>query len=240
MKVHALALIGLCILWMGCFDISEEIILHKNGSGKYSMKIDMSGLIKDPMMKGMLEGDKEGALKDADSVIYFRDLPDSVIRDNPDLWKRAYMRIVTNAEKELFYTSVHLDFKSVDEISYLSENLDKVMGSTKTNSSLSGGLMDEGASSGFMVKGLKYTFSGKELVRESAKNSMKEEDAGNMEIFKSFMAEADYQINYTLPGKVTVVTMPNHTIDGKVVRVKASMMDLMENKVNLNGSIRFR
>jgi len=240
MRFLFIPLILLSILFAGCFDILEEISLNKNGTGQYSIKIDMSGLLKNPMLKGLMEGESNEALKDMDSVVYFKDLPDSVISDNPDLWKRVHMKIFSNKEKEMLYTSIHLEFKSPDEITYLSENFDKVMNKSKGAGPLSGDLMSAGAPSGFLSKGLSYTMEGKSLTRKSDPMTMKEEEAENLEMMKGFMGEAVYQINYTLPGKIKKVTMANASTNGKTVTSKVKMIELMENKVNLDGSIQFK
>jgi len=240
MRFLFIPLILLSILFTGCFDILEEISLNKNGTGQYSIKIDMSGLLKNPMLKGLMEGESNEALKDMDSVVYFKDLPDSVISDNPDLWKRVHMKIFSNKEKEMLYTSIHLEFKSPDEITYLSENFDKVMNKSKGAGPLSGDLMSAGAPSGFLSKGLSYSMEGKSLTRKSDPMTMKEEEAENLEMMKGFMGEAVYQINYTLPGKIKKVTMANASTNGKTVTSKVKMIELMENKVNLDGSIQFK
>lgn len=240
MRFNYIPLIFFSILFAGCFDILEEINLNKNGTGQYLIKIDMSGLLKNPMLKGMMAGEGGEAQKDMDSVVYFKDLPDSAIADNPDLWKRVHMRVFSNAEKELLYTSIHLQFTALDEIAYLSENFDKVMNKSKDSGSITNDLMSGGAPSGFLAKGLQYSLNGKTLARKSDKMTLKEEEMQNMEMLKEFMGEAHYQINYTLPGKIRKVTMANTTINGNTVSSKVKMTELMENKVNLDGSIQFK
>ena len=240
MRFTHLSLIILSFMFSGCFDILEDISLNKNGTGHYFIKIDMSGLLKDPMMKGLMAGESDEALKDMDSVVYFKNFPDSLISDNPDLWKRVHMKVFSNAGKELLYTSIHLDFKSLDEIAYLSENFEKVMSKSKGAGTLTDELMSGGAPSGFLSKGLTYTLKGKTLSRKSEKMTMKEEEAQNVEMLKGFMSEVNYQINYTLPGKIKKVTIANASVNGKVVATKVKMMDLMEGKVTLDGSIQFK
>lgn len=240
MRFFYIPLILFSILFVGCFDILEEINLNKNGTGQYVIKIDMSELLKNPMLKGMMNGEGSEVQKDMDSVVYFKDLPDSAIADNPDLWKRVHMKVFSNAEKELLYTTIHLEFKSLDDIAYLSENFDKVMNKSKGSGSEARDLMSGGAPSGFLAKGLQYSLNGKTLSRKSDKMTLKEEEVENMEMLKGFLGDADYQINYTLPGKIKKVTMANASINGKTVTAKVKMIELMENKINLDGSIQFK
>jgi len=240
MRFLFIPLILLSILFAGCFDILEEISLNKNGTGQYLIKIDMSGILKNPMLKGLMEGESNDAMKDIDSVVYFKDLPDSAISDNPDLWKRVHMKIFSNKEKEMLYTSIHLDFKSPGEIAYLSENFDKVMNKSKGAGPLSDDLFSGGAPSGFLSKGLTYAWEGKSLTRKSDPMTMKEEETENLEMMKGFMGDAIYQINYTLPGKIKKVTIANASVNGKVVSTRVKMIELMENKVSLDGKIQYK
>lgn len=240
MRFFYIPLILFSFLFAGCFDILEEINLNKNGTGQYVIKIDMSELLKNPMLKGMMAGEGNEAQKDMDSVVYFKDLPDSVIADNPDLWKRVHMKVFSNAELELLYTSIHLEFKSLEDITYLSENFEKVMNKSKGSGSVTNDLMSGGAPSGFLAKGLQYSLNGKTLSRKSDKMTLKEEEMENMEMLKGFLGDADYQVNYTLPGKIKKVTIANSVINGKTVTSKVKMMELMENKVTLDGSVQFK
>ena len=59
--------LGISLLFFtSCFDILEEVHLQKNGSGKYLLTMDMSGIMSDPFMKEAIgeamksEGSKAG------------------------------------------------------------------------------------------------------------------------------------------------------------------------------------
>jgi hypothetical protein len=72
MKKNLLIIAGLCLFLTGCLNITEEIFLEKNGSGRYVSTIDMT------KMKEMLDmlkafapdssGSKEYDLSKLDSV----------------------------------------------------------------------------------------------------------------------------------------------------------------------------
>lgn len=49
-----------------CIDILENILLAKDGSGKYELVIDMSGMLKDPMLKELI---KQGGQDTAGSIL---------------------------------------------------------------------------------------------------------------------------------------------------------------------------
>jgi hypothetical protein len=239
-RLWYIPLFALITLFTSCIDIIENLLLNKDGSGKYELTMDMSRLLADPMMKGLMEASEDkDKMKDMDSVIYFKDMPDSIKKDNPDLWNRVRMQIYSNAEKEKLYTKVYLDFKSVDEIGYLSKNLGKFMSNSKADP-----LAGEGGSipstSAFISENLQYLFSGKELTRVSGDTEMPADKKEDLEMMKTFLGDASYKLTYELPGKVKKVTIPNAKIDGKKVTSEASFMDLLEGKVSLDGSIKYK
>jgi hypothetical protein len=233
-------LFALITLFTSCIDIIENLLLNKDGSGKYELTMDMSDMISNPMMKGLMEaGEEKDKMKDMDSVIYFKDMPDSIKKDNPDLWNRVRMQIYSNAEKEKLYTKVYLDFKSVDEIGYLAKNFEKVMSNAKAGP-LAGDGASGSATPGFISEDLQYLFSGKELTRVSGDKKMPEDKKEDMEMMKTFLGDASYKLTYEIPGKVKKVTIPNAKTDGKKVTAEATFMDLLEGKVSLDGSIKFK
>jgi hypothetical protein len=240
MRLIFLPLLMLWLLCSSCFEITESIALKKDGSGKYSLNMDMSGLFKDPMLKGLMAaGEKKEEMKNIDSVIYFKDMPDSVIADNPDLWKRVSMKVLANEEKEQLLTTIYLDFKSVDEIGYVAKNMDKIMSSAKAGPFASEEKSSETAPAGFLTEGLTYMLNGKELKRVTANPEPKEGEE-NLEMLKSFMGSAKYVINLEMPGKVKKVTIPNAKVKGKNVTIQAPLIDMMDNKLLLDGSVKFK
>ncbi len=228
-----------CILFTGCIDIIENLVLNKDGSGKYSITIDMGDMMKDPMMSGMMSADENNPFKNMDSVVYFKDLPDSVIKDNPDLWKRVSMHIFANEKDKAFYTTIRFDFKNVGEIEYVSKNIDKVLETTKKNPLTAE--MGGGSSPTGMLTGItSYMLSGGELTRTSAQVKQGDEETQDLSMMKTFLGGASHKINFELPGKVRKVTIPNARIDGKKVTVEASFIDLLEKKVSLDGMIKYK
>lgn len=241
MRLTFLPLVLLCVLFTGCIDIVENLVLDKKGSGKYSLTIDMSGLMKDPMMKGLIDaGDGKDNLKDMDSVIHFRDLPDSVKKDNPDFWNRVTLRIFSNAKAEQLYTKVNLDFKSVDEITYLVQNFNKVMENAKAGPLATGGSSTESGSGNLLAENLTYELKGKVLSRTSGGFGKTGDTGGEMEMMKTFLGDAKYTIYYTLPGKIKTSDITNATIDGNKMTIIAPLLDLMDNKVSLNGRVSYK
>jgi hypothetical protein len=87
---------------------------------------------------------------------------------------------------------------------------------------------------------LKFTLAGKELVRTSDDSELlKEEQGDDLEMMKTFMESAEYKVFYQLPDKVKHTSLSGAKVEGNKVSMVVPLMDVMQNKVSLNGMIRF-
>lgn len=222
----------------GCIDLIEDMVLNKDGSGKYALTIDMGKMMKDPLMKGMIEAGNNDEKKDMDSIIYFKDLPDSIIKDNPDLWSRVTMRIYNNVQEGSFLVKINFNFKRVEEIAYLSANINKVMQATKANPVI-GDEPGRGGPSGLLDEGLVYVLKGKELIRKTGSKTAETPDE-DMQMLKSIMGGAEYRLNIEMPGRIKQVSIPNARVDGRKLMVTTPFLDIMQKKATMDGSITYK
>jgi len=244
-KLTILLLLVVSFFLTGCLDVIEEMYLNRDGSGKYSVTIDMSGLFEDEFMKSMIKSSLEqdttlklgggdgGGLPEMDTIIYFKDMPSEQMGGNPDFWKRVHSKIVMSEEKSQFFTSINLDFASTADIAYLYENIGKI---GESNSQL-GGLTGDG---GFLPTNVGYTLAKNLLTRKTPKPAEKTEEGEDMEMMKMFLGSANHRIIYHLPGNVKKVTIPNAKTNGKTVTIEAALIDIMDGKANMDGTIKFK
>lgn len=239
--VSYLILLMSCSLLTSCIDIVEKLVLHKNGTGNYSFTLDMSKLVQDPLLKGMMDAATEEDLEDKDSTFVLGSLPDSILGENREFWNRVKVQNVSKVKEEVIFITISLDFKNVGEITYLAQNLDKVMSSVKANP-LSTAEKTENHSPGFLPKTLQFTLNKKELTRSSGKSLSKTEAEENKEelaMLKSFIESAEYKCFYELPGKVKRVSMAGAKVEGNKVSLIFPLLEVMEKNLSLDGSIRF-
>ncbi|MCU0376041.1 MAG: hypothetical protein MUF24_12110 [Chitinophagaceae bacterium] len=235
----------LCLLFVGCIEITESVKLNENGTGHFGIKIDMGKMFDDPMMKTMMESsEKSKEIDNIDSIIYFKDLPDSVIKDNPELWSRAKMHVVTRLKENKFYVEVDFDFKNVEEIAYFAANYNKIMDASKANPLSNSSNAEEGEGQKqpeFMANGLSYRLEGKTLVRKAtAAPGDKEPEGDEKEMMKSFLSGAVYKIQFDLPGKIQKSTFADGKIEGTRLTCETTLLDIMEQKKDMNGEVRFK
>lgn len=241
-KILVLLLLAGSTLLTGCFDIVEEIFLNKDGSGKYHITMDMSGLFSDPMMKGMMEealkqqteADPEAALE-KDSIVYFKDMPEAedLAAEDKKVLENLIMRMTMSESKKQMLIRLEYDFKKVDDIQKMSAVLQKV----GADQQIGGGMPGGG-----LLSGEAASFSWKKGLLKRLPVTMKAPDQAdeNMEMMKMFLGEADYKTIYHLPGKVKKADIPNAIIDGNTVTVTNGILDLMDGKVKVDGNIKFK
>lgn len=241
-KILVLLLLVGSTLLTGCFDIVEEIFLNKDGSGKYHVTMDMSGLFSDPMMKGMMEeaikeqsGTAPEAALEKDSVVYFKDLPEAndLPADEKKVLDNLLMRMTMSESKKQMLIRLEYDFKNVDDIKKMSAVLQKVGADQQ---------MVGGMPGGGLMSGEAASFTWKKGVLKRLPVTMKAptEGAENMEMMKMFLTDANYKTIYHLPGNVKKASMPNATVQGNTVTVVNEMLEMIDGKVKLEGEIKFK
>lgn len=133
-----------------CIDIVEEMFLNKDGSGKYMMRMDMSGMISMIKMMSSMEdfGEESGeeseegeaseenvfdnllTSKEAvDSTMYLKDAAPELLaqfKDNPGFAKKVNIRMNADSDEGVFHIDFNLDFDNMDDIDYFFKNFDKI------------------------------------------------------------------------------------------------------------------
>ncbi len=241
MKRVALFVLFACtLLFTSCIEILENIVLKKDGTGSYALTMDMSNLLKDEFMAGMLkksEGDDKKDFPEADTTIYGKDLPAEEKGKDADLWNRMSMRTIASEKDKKLVVSFMLDFKDPAEISFLMKNIDK-LGSKAQKPG--GGNSDTPPTDMLIPSNVTYTLQKNELVRKTNIILKKEEtEDENASMMKMFLGDAKYTINYELPGRVKKTTIEGAKINGNAISTEMKLLDLMDNELKLDGSIRF-
>ena len=226
------------LLFSSCFDIVEDIYINKKGNHKYTLTFDMNNLMVDPMLKdAVLESlkkeagmslDEQGRLA-VDSTSYFKDDPKfKAAKISKKVKESAKLHMLVNEAKEQMILKIDFEFEDVSEIATFFDTMkdSEEMGKTIGEPSL-------------FVFGGKYKMGKKNLKRlPSPKNELG--DVEGMEMIKMMMSNATYTTNYYLPGKVKKSDFNNSRFDNKRVTVINSLVDVMENKVDLTGEIKFK
>jgi hypothetical protein len=212
-----LLLVLVSLLATSCFNITEEIYLNEDGSGEYTVTVDMSDiytLAGDEFLKGFLAGLSDSGMEDE----YQLALGDS---STGEIDTTLYYDAVDGSGEG----SIHLRFSK-------SEGIGIMAGTNRFD--------DIRQVENFMSDELLYLFEydGKTLVRKPTKFSyeLTEEERENP-FLTSMLSNASYTVIYHFPRKVKKTSIPGAEIDGKRLIMETSMLDLVDEKSRLDGKI---
>ncbi len=240
-KITFVLIAVLGVLTSGCFNVFEELSLNRDGSGTYSMKMDLSGFISDDFMKGMLQeaiNQEEAAssLQDLeqDSLILFKNLP-ADLKDRtgrPEFWENVTMRIKISDKNDEFYTLMTVKFREVSDIDFFHQHVSTLLAENGAGGMLPTDIVPGGAS---------FRFGKNSITRLNAEAVQSEDMEGEeMEMMKMLMGESKYTTTYKLPGAVKKTTIPGAKVSGSTVKVEAGLVSIMEGKGNVSGEIRYK
>ncbi|MEL6836904.1 MAG: hypothetical protein AAFY48_14395 [Bacteroidota bacterium] len=247
-----LTCLALALLTTGCFEMLEDLYVNADGSGKYQITIDMSGMFSDPfmgeMMKQGLQEETGGESLEIDSLLTFTDLsdgelPPSLTDKDRDILNRTELRMQMSESEEIGKFTISFPFASFDELNEFNKTLAKMNEEGGQGGGMSG-LMS--GSTGFTGNESLWDLSGRTLTRKvitSDPAELMEEMGGEemMDMVKMMMADATFTSTYHLPGRVKKCTIPNAEVDGKNVSVSYNFLDAFEDEVpETGGTIKFK
>ncbi|MEO1436550.1 MAG: hypothetical protein AAFV80_13510 [Bacteroidota bacterium] len=240
-----------CFTFTGCIEYIETLKLNKNGSGNYSMRIDMSGIMKDAFMKSMIEQSLEENELDLrngqeslemDSTTTFSDLPADVqaqFDEYPGVLDRLTLRIKISESDEALFLDFNLDFEQFEEIDYVFNNMEKILASGDDMPGSEVLDMMPGMGKDGLFKLSKGTLTRFSSQTDPSAMGISKDD---LEMVKMMLGEATFTSIYTFPGKVKKVSHENSVIstDKKTVTTEVSYIDLLEGKANIDNMIKFK
>lgn len=113
-------------LLIGCLETTEGIVINENGTGSYTMNIDMSGMFalmdmmkaEDSMVKSEIPEDR----KNFDSTVLFKSFIDTatdLTAQEKALLRNAVAHIKMNEKEKVFNIKMTYPFTKIDDVSKL-------------------------------------------------------------------------------------------------------------------------
>jgi hypothetical protein len=239
----------LALATSGCFEMLEDVYLNSDGTGKYQITMDMSGMFEDPfmgeMMKKSMQEQTGSEELEIDSLISFSEmnpggLPPTLTDKDRELIGRTEIRMRMSEKEKTGMIVFSFPFNNMDELNGFQEAFSRIQ--EDGGSEGMGGFL---GSSG-MLDGSKtnWSLSGRTLNREvdvsDAAEQLEAMDDETMDMMKMFLADATFTTTYHLPGKVKKCTIPDAKVNGKTVTLSYSILDAMEDQPNTGGTIKFK
>ena len=232
-------LINLIIILISVFtftscQFTERIDIKNNGSGTYSLKMDMSAMMGAMKQMGDSTNTKE-EMKVIDTIILFKDIlkekKDSIAKlpekDQASLKALEDLKIhmVVDEKNNKMISDFIFEFNSISELANMQEKISKAQ-SVKDGKENAAPATDTE---------IKYSYNGKKFTRSVAKKKMtdKEKEAykKSMEQSASFLDGSSYKLEYHFPKEIKSTTFKGATFsdDRKTMYIQADMKTITEN-----------
>ncbi len=212
---NLLLLAATLISMSACFDITEEVTVNKDGSGKYVSTIDASKLSE--QMKMLAAFDTTGEM-----IPKLKYSLDSTFAETYKKYGtiKGISNVKIDTAKDYIY-KVSMDFKDVDALNEVI-NSDKKTEETKN-----------------IYAWKKGIFSRKDFALNL--DDMKMEDESQKEMAKSMLEGMKYTIIFNLPSKAKNVSNKEAKLsdDKKTVTLACSLLDVMDKKAKLGNEVTY-
>lgn len=242
---------------VGCVEINEDIDIKKDGSGEYSMNMDMSKLLD--MMQNTIgkdELEKQMPEKKMDTSIMMKTLVDtstSIPADKKALLRQGHLHMSLNMDQNLFKTDLHFPFKNENQLQQLYTSIgDGSLGTGQMLKNLSPGKNDssenpQGSGPDFGQFNSIYTFTSRSgylsrAVNKEKFNALKESaQYGQMKQMGDMGMEVPYTITIHLPkpAKKIINTFAKLSDDKKTVTIKYNLTEVMEHPEKFEYTIEY-
>lgn len=237
-RALTVVIVSTIVLLSGCVNIIEKLSLNKDGSGHYSFTMDLSEMFDETYREFILEAMEEdgaglgGEFPVMDTIMYYTGNGDLSKLDRPEVFDGAYLHMIINESSGTFETTMHMEFKDVDDIDYFLAHVGELGGDNLTGD-MGGGLFPTtDASSLFSLKG-------KKLVRNKAAE-IEETSSEDMEMAMMMLATNTYTVIYELPGDVKKTSIKDADVKDNIIKVSRSISDVITGEGDLEGEIKFK
>lgn len=243
-NIKTLLIVVFAIILTSC-QFTEEITIHKNGSGKYKLSIDMSEMMG--AMDGMEQNDSiKKEPEKVDSIFYMKELieanKDSISklskeeRASLEAIKDLKMRIQMDEEKGKMLMDFIVDFKKLSELDAIKRKIDKAQQ-----------LQDNNGKEGENVENheVKYSYNKKKFVRKVIMKELSPEEQElydkNLKDSKMFLSGSKYKLIYHFPKKIKNVNFQETQFseNHKTMTIEVAMDSLTKNPQLLNLEVTF-
>lgn len=248
-KLTYLLLLVVAFATSGCFEMLEDVYVNNDGTGKYQLTMDMSSLFSDPFMGEIMKQSmkEEGGLEklEIDSLISVSSmqeggLPSTLTAKERKLLDRTEIRMRLSESESIGKLTITFPFASMAELNDFQAAFAKL----NEEGGEQGGMMGMMGSSSNPSGKSTWSMSGRAITRVvdqvDTAAALAGMDQETLDMVKMFMSESNFTTTYHLPGKVQSCSIKNARVDGNKAVVKYGFLELLEDKPNVGGTIKFK
>lgn len=210
-----------------CLDIEEKISLNRNGSGTYSIKVDMEQMMT--MLQSFMSQEESGQLNIFDTM-------DSTLREQVVVLRGIDGLSNVSHQSENYTFKISYEFDKIETLNEALSNGNNLSGSM-------GGFLPENVEGEPAYFWTKKTFERRqEPIENIFEAEQDDEMAGMLSMAKMMMTDANYQIVYAMPGKVKRMTNSDAKLSGdkRTVTLDLALLDILEGNAELGNKITFK
>ncbi|MCC9073339.1 hypothetical protein LNQ49_17310 [Flavobacterium sp. F-65] len=226
---------------------TENINITDNGTGKFSLEMDASGLMK--MAGEQLGNEVNDSKQKIDTTFSFKEMfknkKDSIAKLSPEEQKELkklenfLVHMKMNTTENVFLLNLNSDFKNVNELQDMVKSLSTIQNIEKNNSQDKlpfGGNFNNNTTVSFNYDGKK--FNRKVILNPKETNKPVEDSLG---MNKMIFASSTYVLKYNFPKKVKKVSNSNAVFseDRKTVTIEYPFTEYMENPTKMALEVEF-
>jgi hypothetical protein len=243
-SIHHFFVFFLALALVSC-QFTEEITIHKNGSGTYKLNVDMGSMMSS--MSGMSKNDSiKKEPEKIDSIIYIKDIleakKDSIAQLSDadkamvDAVKDMKMRIQVNEEKGVMLMDFMIDFKNISEIDDIKKKLEKAQQLQENKGKEKQDIENHEIHYSYNRNKFKRSVIMKELSDEEQEKFDETQNKNNM-----FLSGSKYKLIYNFPKKIKKVSYPNAQFSDnrKSLIIEVEMDSLTKNPQLLDFEVTF-
>lgn len=253
MKILVKSLFLLATLSLsGCFDILEELWLNKDQSGRYELTVTMGAGPMANMIQLAQKKTNDSLIalgqppRPMDTMIYLTNLPDSIQRRLPYPEVLKNLEIQLKMEKGIKF-HFRYGFSHLDSLYQLWETMAAIETMQQDSAIKKSKILDfpEMINMQKMLGGTPVmALKGKDFRRDlSPKTDETMQGMGEMfsdmeePMMRMMMRNRTYELKFHLPRKVKSVSNAGYETDGKDVRAKFPLTDVMKDRSKLECKI---
>lgn len=236
------------VMASSCINIFEDIFLNKDGSGRYELRLDMSDMMNNPMLEGLMDEFGSDSTAQEETNIFGTTAKDTTVTilsmaqeagesvDRPEFWEKVTMRSKMDEESGEFYLKFTVPFEELEDISFFYDNFQEYIPAEGENEMFGPG--------GILPSALSFNLKRRALTRSTqfaaASGEMGDMDEQEKQMMSMFFSGATYETVYHLPGRVKSTDFPSAAVNGKEITVRTPLLDILEGNANMDGSVKFR
>ena len=256
-KIFYFFIAAFTVMLTACIDTEEKTVINENGSGDFSIAMDMGKMIA--AVKQMGQGDKK--MEKKDTVIYFKSFVDtstSLTAQEKEMLHDGKLSMKMDVDNDEMKIVIENQFKKLEQLAYLKENLPKMIEKVKPMGNAGGDSPFGGAAMGGDGNGQElklnpveelYKFSStsnsmsyKLINKEKAlKQIANDPNIASIKQMGPMMGDMIYTTTIVLPRPATKVEGSNAKLsaDKKTLTVKTNITEVLDKPELLEYLVEF-